>query len=286
VRIRFGALSHPGRVRPNNEDHYMIVRRSRSRQVLATNLPDGVLGPANEAEAFTLALADGMGGMDFGELASQLALRIGWDLGAQEIEWPLQVNADVAREVMEKFEAYAQLIHRALQAQGKHNPKLAGMGTTLTVAYTVGLDAFIGHLGDSRAYLFRQGVLAQLTSDHTLAQHLVDTGAFASDALELRRLRHVLVNCLGGGQSAIRVEVQHLALLNGDSLLLCSDGLTDMVSDSQIARTLAQVSVPQDACQALVEQALEAGGKDNVTVVLARYQQTNDQGQVNRPDAE
>jgi protein phosphatase len=272
VTIDFGAVSHPGRVRANNEDHFFIVRRSRARTVLATNLPESALPLPDEDEAYSLAVADGMGGAVFGEMASMLALRTAWELGGQEVQWPLKVNADVAREILEKLEAGGQLILGALQEQGRDDPRLAGMGTTLTVAYTVGLDAFLGHVGDSRAYRFRQGKLEQLTRDHTLAQEILDTGLLPPGAFELRRLKHVLVNCLSATAKPVRVEVQHRRLASGDRLLLCSDGLTDMVPDEEIARTLARVPAAQEACQALLDLALDAGGRDNVTVVLARYE--------------
>src|SRR5262249_54412354 len=138
------------------------------------------------------------------------------------------------QEVLEKFDAYARLIDRKLKDVGQNDPRLAGMGTTLTAAYTVGLDAFLGHIGDTRAYLFRQGKLRQLTRDHTLAQHMLELGALTPGALELRRLRHILTNSLGAGEHAARADVRHLKLEDGDRLLLCSDGLTDMVPDEQI----------------------------------------------------
>jgi protein phosphatase len=271
VRMEFGAVSHPGCVRPTNEDHYVVVRRSPARSVLATNLPVEALVSPDEEDAYILAVADGVGGTAFGDLASLLALRTAWDLGGHDASWPLKVNETTAQEILERFEAYAKLIHSTLREKGREERCLAGMGTTLTVAYTVGLDAFVGHIGDSRAYLFRQGKLEQLTRDHTLAQQLVDAGVLSPGAFELRRLRHVLVNCLGGTEDSVRVDSHHLKLQGGDWLLLCSDGLTHMVTNDSICCTLDRVPRPQDACQALLDQALKAGGRDNVTVVLARY---------------
>ena len=271
VRVEFGALSHPGLVRSTNEDHYVIVRRSRRRRVLATNLPAEALTTFDEADAYAFAVADGIGGMAFGEVASMLALQTAWELGAHEVQWPLRVNAAASQEILEKFEAYAQLLHSKLCEAGRDDPRLAGMGTTLTVAYTVGLDAFLAHLGDSRGYLFRQGKLEQLTRDHTLGQQLVDAGVFSPEALEVRRLRHVLLNCLGADADSVRVDTDHRKLQSGDWLLLCSDGLTDMVDNATIGSILRGAATSDEACHTLVATALANGGKDNVTVALARY---------------
>jgi protein phosphatase len=271
VKVDVGALSHPGKVRDKNEDFYAVVRRSRSRAVLATNLPEGILLPGEEEEAYALAVADGMGGRPFGEMASMFALQTAWDLGGQEIHWPVKVNEQEAQTLLEKMEVYAELIDRTLKDLGRQEPALAGMGTTLTVAYTIGLDVFLGHIGDCRAYQFHEGKVCRLTRDHTMAQYMLEAGYLKAGQLRLRQLRHVLTNCLGAGQQTASPDVQHLRLADGDSLLLCSDGLTKMVPEEKIAQTLTRVRVAQDACQALVDQALEAGGKDNITVLLARY---------------
>jgi protein phosphatase len=278
VRVEIGALSHPGKVRPNNEDHYAVVRRSRSRTILATNLPDGILPPGEEEEAYVLAVADGMGGQAFGEMASMFALRTAWELGGQEIHWPLKVTEEEGRALLEKFEIYAQLIDRTLKDLGRADPVLAGMGTTLTVAYTIGLDAFLGHIGDSRVYLFREGRLRQLTRDHTLAQYMVEGGFAGPGHLRVRQMHHVLTNCLGAGAQAAQADVHQELLAFGDALLLCTDGLTKMVPEAQISATLARAATAQETCRALVDQALEAGGKDNVTVLLARYHAPSDPG--------
>ena len=124
---------------------------------------------------------------------------------------------------------------------------------------------------DSRAYLFRYGALQQLTHDHTLAQQLVDAGALPSLEMTSRRMQHMLVNCLGGDSTTVKVETHHVQLRDGDQLLLCTDGLTDMLNENQIVRVLEAQQSPDAACRALVDLALDCGGRDNVTVVVARY---------------
>jgi serine/threonine protein phosphatase PrpC len=147
------------------------------------------------------------------------------------------------------------------------DPECQGMGTTLTAAYTVGPEAFIGHVGDSRAYLYHQGDLKQLTRDHTLAQQCLDLNL----PVLSRSWYHTLTNCLGGNEKEVQVEFHHLRLGDGDQLLLCTDGLTDMVPHEDIVGILGRHGYPQETVQALVDRALERGGKDNVTVVLGQY---------------
>jgi serine/threonine protein phosphatase PrpC len=271
VCVDFGALSHPGKVRANNEDHYAVVRRRRSRDVLLTNLAAGSLPPSLQEDTYTLIVADGMGGHACGEVASMMALHIAWGLTDSAFKWHFKLTQEEAAELTEMVRVYGQVIHRKLQELGRADPRLAGMGTTLTAVLTAGLDALVAHVGDSRAYLFRAGVLQQLTRDHTLAQQLVDRGVLPSVASATGFMRRVLTNCLGGTSPEVRVETYPLRLADGDRLLLCTDGLTDMLSAEEIRGILAQHPDPQQACGALVDRALEHGGKDNVTVVLARY---------------
>jgi len=271
VRVEFGARSHPGKEQTVNEDQFLIVRRRRTRDVLLTSLPKGWL-PSTEEYAYVSVVADGVGGAAFGDVASLLALRTGFNLGFSEIHWPLKVSEEEVQELMEKFETYGELIHRSLLRRAQEQPELCGMGTTMTAAYTIGLDAFIGHVGDSRAYIHHDKSLKQVTRDQTLAQQLIDRGVLSATSLEVRRFRHVLLNCLGAGQQPVAVEVGHHRLFYGDSLLLCTDGLTDLVNDKQIAEILNDHPTPSDACNVLLDLAMEKGGHDNITVVIAKYE--------------
>ena len=146
------------------------------------------------------------------------------------------------------------------------------MGTTLTAAYSVGVDLFVIHLGDSRAYLYRKGELQRLTKDHTYAQAMADAGYIAPEEVRRHARRNTLTNYLGGRHGKFKADLRWLRLADGDRLLLCTDGLSDMVDDGSIARILREHDRPQDAAQALLDEALERGGKDNVTVVVARYE--------------
>ena len=268
VHVEFGALSHPGLVRENNEDHYLVVHRRRVRDVLLSNLPVERLNQA-EQEAYSLLVADGIGGHAFGELASFLALRAAWDLGSNEIKWTVKMNQREADELKEKAAVLFRLLDRALRSAAQAQPQLSGMGTTVTVCYTTGPELFVLHAGDSRAYLYRGGGLRRLTRDHTHAQAMIDAGLAEPESDAAMSRRHVLTNYVGGGNVA--VDVEHHRLADGDRLLLCTDGLTDLVSEVEIAALLEAHPRPDEACRALVDRALDGGGRDNITVVLACY---------------
>jgi PPM family protein phosphatase len=141
----------------------------------------------------------------------------------------------------------------------------------LTGAYSFGDDLFILHIGDTRAYLFRQNKLKRLTHDQTVAQALADAGAISPSEVSTHRMRHTLTSVLGGEARKIQMEIRHVRLMDGDRLLLCSDGLTDLVSEQEIAEVMAATESSSDVCEKLTNQALQKGGNDNVTVVLARY---------------
>lgn len=265
VAVSCAALSHTGKVRRNNEDHYLIVRRSRSREILATNLPEGTL-PPDEPEAYGYGVADGMGGAASGELASLLALRTAWDLGTADTKWTLKASASEFAELRAKARLYFQQIDRAIAAHARREPRASGMGTTLTVVYTIADAGLVFHTGDSRAYLFRNGALERLTRDHTVAQGMAEMGISAA-----AEFRNVLTSHLGGERDDLRVDEREFEIRDGDVLLLCTDGLTDMAPAPAIAGVLARTTDPHEACQALVDLALEHGGRDNVTVLIGRY---------------
>jgi protein phosphatase len=145
------------------------------------------------------------------------------------------------------------------------------MGTTMTMACSLGVDLLLAHVGDSHCYLSRRGVLCQLTRDHTLAQTFADYGRIPQETVATHKLRHVLTQALGAGTGELRPDVELSNLEDGDCLLLCSDGLTEMVDDVTIAAVLDRGGSASDACRVLVDLALGAGGTDNVTVLVARY---------------
>ena len=276
VGIDFGAMTHAGNVRPNNEDAYIIYRSGRYWEKLKTSLEAGDLPERSDEMGYGMAIADGMGGAAAGEVASSMAIRILVSLILNAAKWALKLDNPETRveelqDVKERAEAYFQTVDDTLMEYAEAYPRLKGMGTTLTGAYSFGDDLFILHIGDTRAYLFRQGNLKRLTRDQTMAQALVDSGAIPAEEASTHRLRHTLTSCLGGESRKIQMEIRHLRLIEGDRLLLCSDGLTDMVSEAEVTEVMRATEGSEEACRSLVNLALEKGGKDNVTVLLARY---------------
>jgi serine/threonine protein phosphatase PrpC len=271
IEVDLGALTHVGKVRKNNEDHYLVGRLGRSLEPLMTNLAAGYLPRRLDEVGYGLLVADGMGGAAAGEVASGMAVNILVNLVSDTAKWGRRIDAGEAKGLMERLGHYYSEIHSRLIEEAQADPRLSGMGTTLTVAYSFCRDLFVAHVGDSRAYLFRQGELHQLTCDHTLAQALADRGQIPREAVAGHRFKHVLTNVLGGHAGPIQTEIEHMQLEQGDRLLLCSDGLTDMVPDAEIRDVLERIQDSKKACQSLVDLALDGGGRDNVTVVLARY---------------
>jgi PPM family protein phosphatase len=276
VSVEFEALSHPGRVRPRNEDAFLVYRASRSWERLRTSLPEEDLPSQFGETAYAFCVADGMGGAAAGNVASSLALRTGVNLVLNSAKWWLKLDQPQTREraiqalIARALRRFDQ-IDRTLVARANSDPSLFGMGTTLTVACSFGADLFVFHTGDSRVYRFRKGSLEQLTRDQTMAQALVDAGQIASQEDAPRRWHHMLTGVLGGRGSKDAPEAQIHRLEDGDRLLLCTDGLTNMLDDHAIADIVARANSMEDGCRQLIDQALQRGGKDNVTVILAQY---------------
>jgi protein phosphatase len=268
VQIEFGAVSDIGKVRKVNQDHYMVIRRSRARSILMTNLPPGE-ATYSQDDAFVMVVADGMGGQAFGEIASRLALRSAWDQASEAACWVMKLDEGSKEEVRQRAEDGVKKLNETLLEYAKSNPEFAGMGTTLTCAYSMGRDLVVIHVGDSRAYCLRGRAICQITQDHTLAQDLIASGMAPESTVAFR---HLLTNCLGAGSDDVTAEVNFLKLQDGDRLLLCTDGLSDLVQDEEIADIARLEPDPQKACQTLVDLALSRGGKDNITVLLARYE--------------
>jgi protein phosphatase len=271
VQVDLGALSDPGKVRPNNEDHFLVTRFDRSMRTLITNLPPGHVPEHYGETAYGMLVADGLGGEAAGEVASRLAVSVLVDLVLQTPDWILRLDEESLRQVRKRMERRFQQVQEALRGQAREDPSLAGMGTTMTLVCSLGADLLLIHVGDSRAYLLRQGKLHRLTCDHTMAQSLADAGVISPQDVATHPLRHVLTNVLGGRDGRVRVDWRELRLVDGDQVLLCTDGLTDMVPHETIIEVLRSAGTAADACRTLVELALDAGGKDNITVVLGRF---------------
>jgi protein phosphatase len=269
--VDVGAATHPGQVRPNNEDHYLVIRGGRFLQTLLTNLPQGSVPGTFGDTIHAAAVADGMGGRASGEVASRLAITHLLDLVLATPDWIFGLGTVEVEKILRRATERMRGIHAELVERAQQDPALAGMGTTLTVAWNFRTALFLAHVGDSRAYLLRAGALKKLTRDHTVAQGLADAGMITGQEVATHWLRHVLTQALGIPDSGHKSHVQRLDLVDGDRLLLCTDGLTDMVDEATIAATLGRDARAAEKSQALVDQALAAGGRDNVTAVVFGY---------------
>jgi serine/threonine protein phosphatase PrpC len=272
VEVDIAALSHPGKVRKNNEDHFIATRFDRTMRTLATNVPEGAVPSLYSETVYGLLVADGVGGAAGGEIASRTAIQALVDLVLDTPDWIMRIDDPLAEEVLARMERRFKQVREVLVERAKTDQSLRGMATTMTVACTLGPELMTAHVGDTRAYVLRRdGRLERLTRDQTMAQSLADAGAITQEEVSKHPSRHVLTSALATRGAFVQVELKRGRLEDGDQLLLCSDGLTEMVADDAIAEVLRVPGKAEDACRELVERALAAGGKDNVTVVLGRY---------------
>jgi PPM family protein phosphatase len=271
VRVDIAGLSHVGRVRSINQDHFLIVRLGRFLRNIQTNIPDEDLPPSIEEGGTAMVVADGIGGQPSGDRASKLAIRVLLQLVIGTSDWLFLLDDDLVHEVLHRARERGAAVDAVLSEMAKADPKLKGFGTTMTAAFNNGRDLFVTSIGDSRAYLMRGGQLRALTRDHTIAQELADQGRIEPTEVKTHPFRHTLTRALGHHGGTAELDVQGLMLEDGDGVLLCTDGLTDMVKEAEIAEILKEGGTAKRACRDLVDSALTAGGADNVTAVVAFY---------------
>jgi protein phosphatase len=261
-----------GRVRENNEDQFLVADLNKSMLVHQTSLSD-----ADHTRLFggsqgsLLLVADGMGGHAAGKQASTIAVQALEHYVLNTMPWFFHLEQNQESDLKEELKAAMEACQRSIEAAAASHPERHGMGTTLTMAYVLWPRLYVVHVGDSRCYLFRSPKLEQITTDQTMAQQLVERGVLAAEEAPQSRWSHVLWSCLGGAKRDMNAEVYKATLSVGDTLLLCTDGLTAGVRDDKIIELLRQGGSAQEMCQRLVAAANEAGGKDNITVVVARF---------------
>lgn len=275
VKADIAALTHKGS-RANNEDAYVVYRLGRFMDCVSSNVAVGTLPNHIEDTGHLLIVGDGLGGAKAGEVASSMALQSLVDAISKQPKWALKFDDPATRdseidELITRSRAYLQHMHVAIRARQEQDPEFAGMGTTFTSAYTVGGDMFIMHVGDSRAYELRNGRLFRITRDHTVAQEYANMGKLPQSEVDQHPMSHVLTRALGSPTANIESDTHHRDIEDGTRLLLCSDGLTKVASEEDIARVLAENPVSADAAQALVDLALQRGAPDNVTVIVAAF---------------
>jgi protein phosphatase len=271
--VRSFGFTDRGRVRSANEDQFLIAVLARALRVKRTSLPKAKMRYGDE-RGYLFVVADGVSGQQGGEEASALAVDLVEQFTLNTLRWCFQLKGTAEQKLLTELKEAFERADAAICREATRHPELWGMATTMTLAYNYHSDLFLAHVGDSRGYLFRGGNLHQLTRDHTVAQELVHRGRLASGRAKSHWLRHMITNVLGGPELGVKPEVHKVRLEPGDMMLLCSDGLTDKISDDLIALVLAGEPDPEKACRRLVARANEQGGEDNVTVVVARFEAT------------
>ena len=239
-------LTDVGRVRENNEDSYLYWEAGGDEEF--------------RRKGRLAVIADGMGGYDGGQEASRLA-----------VETVRSVYDKVFRDGAEAalVEAFAAA-HERIRGYADEHPQFHGMGTTCTALAILDRNVHFAHVGDSRLYLVRNGGISRLTRDHSYVSRLVESGIVRSEDAETHPQRHILTAALGSGMEVAADISQHaLSLEEGDTLVLCTDGLWGVVNEQEVA-TVVDENSPADACQELVKIALQRGGPDNITLLVLR----------------
>ena len=260
--IDYAAITHPGKVRKNNEDAYLLSALDGEEPIIN--------GPARSLKVgdpgLLVAVADGMGGAAAGEVASREGL------AAVSLflfgHWGRLAPSKVREvELLKALETAVEKASDAVLRYSDDDRTARGMGSTLTAAIIWNGCAYVAQIGDSRAYLLRQGLLHQITEDQTLVNDLVAQGTLTREQARTHPQRNMITQALGSPQP-LRVALSRLALRRGDRLLCCSDGLHGEVADARIQEVLNQGLSPRRSLELLVEDALAHGGRDNITGVI------------------
>jgi serine/threonine protein phosphatase PrpC len=262
-------ITHAGKVRKENQDHFLICALRKQMVVSLTSLSDTdhlMAGP--ERLAFLAMVADGVGGGNKGAEASRIALEAVTQYISRSMHCYYAAGSADEREFSESLQEAALQCHAQLVRRGEQDPEFRGMATTLTLYLGVWPRAYLLQVGDSRCYLLRRGELTQITRDQTMAQELLDLGIMTRTDLPGSRFEHTLSSSIGGRQSA--PVVTGFDMTWGNVVLLCSDGLTNHVSDERIRERLRSMGSARQVCEDLLQDALEGGGSDNITVIVGR----------------
>jgi PPM family protein phosphatase len=223
-------------------------------------------------EGYLFLVADGVGGHAAGEKASEMAVNSIEKFVVDTLKWCAHLRATSEGDpILQEFQKALWQANDKVINEADKNPAWHGMATTITLGYFFNRELFVAHVGDSRCYLLRSGLLYRLTRDHTFVAEMVRRGVLKPEEAVNHAYRHVVTNVVGGDDPGVQVEMHKIALEGGDCLMLCSDGLTEMVSDEDILNILVNTPDTAAACDRLVKRANEKGGKDNVTVTVARF---------------
>ena len=262
-------VTHTGKVRKDNQDHFLLCSLRKQLVVRLSSIPDadGLLAETERLASLAM-VADGVGGAARGETASRVALAAVTKYVARSMRCYYSAAAQDDEELHDALRDSAHQCHAELIRRGEEDADYRGMATTLTLYLSVWPQAYLLQVGDSRCYLLRNGELTQITRDQTMAQEMVDLGIMKAEDAAGTRLAHTLTSSIGGSQT--QPTVSRFEMTWGHVLLLCSDGLTRHVSDDRIREVLRSMTSAQQACETLLQEALDGGGTDNITVVVGR----------------
>jgi protein phosphatase len=262
-------LTHPGKVRAENQDQFLVCSLRKEAVVHLTSLADtDNLTAGSERVALLLMVADGVGGGLKGAEASRIALEAVTRYVSRCMACYYAATTGDDRDFFAALQDGALQCHAEILRRGEEDPDYRGMATTLTLYLGHWPRAYLLQVGDSRCYLLRGDELTQISRDQTMAQELIDAGVMRPDDTAGTRLEHTLSSSIGGRQTA--PVITRFELTWDTTVLLCSDGLTRHVSDARIAERLREARSSREACEALLQDALEGGGTDNITIVVRR----------------
>ena len=263
-------LTHPGHVRAENQDHFLLCTVHPQVVVQATSLPEpGELAVRGQRLATILLVADGVGGSAAGSKASRVATAAVTGYVASALRSYHTVGSSSEDEFIASLRAAALGAHDAVRAEAVAQLEGRHMATTLSLGIVVWPWLYVVQVGDSRCYFYQGGRLRQVTRDQTVAQELVDQGALSKEQAQTSPLTHVLSSAIGAAEAVpvvTRVDVRE----RGSVILVCTDGLTKHVADAEIAAHLGAMTSAEQVCRALLQLALDRGGSDNITIVVGR----------------
>ena len=265
-------LTHPGKKRTENEDHFLACTVHPQVIVHGTSLPRvNELPLRGEWRATIILVADGVGGNAEGGEASRITTETIMQYVSSSLQSYHEAGSQEEDVFLDSLRRAVMDAHQAVRAEAKRRQDKKPMATTLTLGIVVWPWLYVVQLGDSRAYYWWNGNITQVTRDQTVAQELVDQGVMPRERLASSPYRHVLSRAVGGDAEEATPEVTRLRIDRfGSVLLLCSDGLTKHVSDEEIAKAIAEHATSEDVCTSLLDLTLERGGSDNITIVVAR----------------
>ena len=262
-------VTHQGKVRKDNQDHFLLCSLRKQLVVRLSSIPEaeGLMTESERLAALAM-VADGVGGSARGEMASRVALQAVTRYVIRAMRCYYGSLPEDEEDLSEALEEGARQCHAELLRRGQQDFDVRGMATTLTLYLGVWPRGYLLQVGDSRCYLLRNGELTQVTRDQTMAQEMVDLGVMKAEDAAGTRLAHTLTSSIGGHES--HPKVTRFGMDWGHVLLLCSDGLTRHVSDDRIADVLRSMPSARQACETLLQDALDGGGSDNITIVIGR----------------